>query len=242
MQYVKETGISKNRYKDILTLASSDGKTKPTQEDLYSYLDTELEAEELTLEQAVAIWSAQGWETDFGEYKAKIEKKAITQAADTSGNGRLTQDELGVYLQTEIAAGRVSRERAEEIWSSQKWAKTFGEWSGTERTNHAVKVTDLESFKKYVPVYSDSVESAFWLFENEVKPLGISLEKYSKIIMDANTDGKGTATQDEMGMYLSSLIDSWQITADQAAAIWHTIWSKPNSNTFYKWRQSHYAR
>lgn len=239
MQYVKDTGIDIFQYEQILTEADSEGKTDPTQDELYEYLNTALEDNTLSGKQAEAIWAAQGWDTSYEDFKEKIEKKAIRQAADTSGNGRLTQDELGTYLQTEIAAGRISEYRAEEIWNSQNWTKTFDEWSGTKQPNR--EVTDLETFKKYVPVYSDNAETAYTLYERVVMPLGISIKQYSDIIIAANADGKGTTTQDEMGSYLVSIIKDGKITPEQAAAIWYTIWNKQSSKTFQKWLQQNYS-
>lgn len=70
-----------------------------------------------------------------------------------------------------------------------------------------------------------------------MKPLGVSLDSYVKIInaADAAGDGNGSVKQDEMGMQLVQKINRRELTYEQAEAIWHTIWSGARSKTFYKW-------
>ena len=96
-------------------------------------------------------------------------------------------------------------------------------------------VTDYDSFKRSVPIYNENMGTAYSLWESTVQPLGISLSRYADIIIAANADGAGTSTQDEMGMYLVSQMNSGELSYDQCEAIWHTIWSKPRSKTFAKW-------
>lgn len=195
-----------------------------------------------------------------------VPKKLALQALqepDADGNGSLKQDELGPWLNEKIQIGELTGEQADAIWGTQGWKTSFSDYSAkaqkkaqaetsTETPAPAPKpaaaaptptpkpqasLSDFESFKKSVSLYSDKKEAAYRGWENEVKPLGVSLDSYVKIInaADAAGDSNGSVKQDEMGMQLVQKINRRELTYEQAEAIWHTIWNGARSKTFYKW-------
>ena len=56
---------------------------------------------------------------------------AALKGMDTDGNGSYKQDEAGVYLNGEVAAGRMTQEQAEAIWSAvgPTWKKSLADWT-----------------------------------------------------------------------------------------------------------------
>lgn len=185
---------------------------------------------------------------------------ALYDKADVDGDG-IEQGEFGPVLMEAIKNGEITEEQAAAAWKAnwnkensttfEKWrAKNGGETAAPEASKPQAAATkptptpkpqaslsDFESFKKSVSLYSDKKESAYQGWENEVKPLGVSLDSYVKIInaADAAGDGNGSVRQDEMGMQLVQKINRRELTYEQAEAIWHTIWSGARSKTFYKW-------
>ena len=200
------------------------------------------------------------WETyvkDSGISKSKF--KSILSSADVDGTASPKQDELGAYLVEALGKGEITEEQAQAVWKSQ-WhsasSKTFDKWrdsqgkaeetqpeaptetpAPTPTPKPQASLSDFESFKKSVSLYGDKKEAAYRGWENEVKPLGVSLDSYVKIInaADAAGDGNGSVKQDEMGMQLVQKINRRELTYEQAEAIWHTIWNGARSKTFYKW-------
>ncbi len=68
-----------------------------------------------------------------------------------------------------------------------------------------------------------------------VRPAGISLKTYERILTDADAagDGLGSTSQDELGQYLIDLINAGEITQAQAQAIWD---SRGWKSSFATWR------
>ena len=185
---------------------------------------------------------------------------ALYDKADVDGDG-IEQGEFGPVLLEAIKNGEITEEQAAAAWKAnwnkensttfEKWrAKNGGETAAPEASKPQAEppkptptpkpqasLSDFESFKKSVSLYGDKKEAAYRGWENEVKPLGVSLDSYVKIInaADAAGDGNGSVKQDEMGMQLVQKINRRELTYEQAEAIWHTIWSGARSKTFYKW-------
>lgn len=185
---------------------------------------------------------------------------ALYDKADVDGDG-IEQGEFGPVLLEAIKNGEITEKQAAAAWKAnwskensttfEKWrAKNGGETAAPEASKPQAaapkptptpkpqaSLSDFESFKKSVSLYSDKKEAAYRGWENEVKPLGVSLDSYVKIInaADAAGDGNGSVKQDEMGMQLVQKINRRELTYEQAEAIWHTIWSGARSKTFYKW-------
>lgn len=186
---------------------------------------------------------------------------AIYTEADADGDG-IEQAEIGPMLLAKLQSGELTQAQAEAIWNVQNWKTDFQKWASKNGGSVAstkttaptatsaprqsftpaasaaatsATVSDYASFKKSVPIYNENIETAYSLWESTVQPLGIGLGQYADIIIAANVDGSGTASQTEMGAYLSSQMSSGKLTYEQCEAIWHTIWSKPRSKTFAKW-------
>ena len=185
---------------------------------------------------------------------------ALYDKADVDGDG-IEQGEFGPVLLEAIKNGEITEEQAAAAWKAnwnkensttfEKWrAKNGGETAAPEASKPQAEapkptptpkpqasLSDFESFKKSVSLYGDKKEAAYRGWENEVKPLGVSLDSYVKIInaADAAGDGNGSVKQDEMGMQLVQKINRRELTYEQAEAIWHTIWNGARSKTFYKW-------
>lgn len=57
--------------------------------------------------------------------------------------------------------------------------------------------------------------------------LGITQKQYNKIIDEANSNGNGSITQDELGSYLAQAVENGSLTDPQAEAIWRSMnWDK----------------
>ena len=57
--------------------------------------------------------------------------------------------------------------------------------------------------------------------------LGISKNKYGKILDEADRDGKGSISQVELGTYLLHAVETGNLTKPQAEAVWRSMnWSK----------------
>ena len=95
-----------------------------------------------------------------------------------------------------------------------------------------------EKFKaSQVPIYGMSIQKARNLYYSTVKPLGIDVDTYIGILKEANTDGAGTTRQDELGDYLTKAVAKKKITAEQAEAIWGTIYNSRRSTSFSRWQK-----
>lgn len=151
-----DAGVPKDLYMDTVKKANTDGKSGVSQDELGTYLNTEVNAGRITPQQANTIWSVQSWSTSYDKWQtdaaqaeekskntaAKVaeagltleEYEALLDAADANGNKSVTQDELGEYLLREISAGRIGSGQADEIWSAagtaNNWKKSFSKWRG----------------------------------------------------------------------------------------------------------------
>ena len=209
-EFVQDTGLSQSEYNAIYTAADTDNDGIE-QAEIGPILLEKLSSGELTQQQAEAIWNVQGWQTDFQKWAKK------------NGGGDIVKSEEPATTPT---ATTTTRKTAVPFTPTAAPAVQESTTAG---------VTDYDSFKRSVPIYNENMGTAYSLWESTVQPLGISLSRYADIIIAANADGAGTSTQDEMGMYLVSQMNSGELSYDQCEAIWHTIWSKPRSKTFAKW-------
>lgn len=100
---IKETGLSRSRYAQILTEANANGNSSVSQDEMNAYLTDAVATQTLTQEQADAIWSAQGWKKSWGEYQEKSSTKAEKKAEATPApTGTRTEREV-VNLETPAA-------------------------------------------------------------------------------------------------------------------------------------------
>jgi len=208
-EFVQDTGLSQSEYNAIYTAADTDNDGIE-QAEIGPILLEKLSSGELTQQQAEAIWNVQGWQTDFQKWAKK------------NGGGDIVKTEEPASVPAATKTAVPFTPMAAPAATAKPESTTAG-------------VTDYNSFKKSVPIYNENMDTAYSLWESTVQPLGISLSRYADIIIAANADGAGTSTQDEMGMYLVSQMNSGELSYDQCSAIWHTIWSKPRSKTFAKW-------
>ena len=248
-EYVRSTGLSQKDFEKILDEADRDfgdasGSVK--QDELGAYLVDALAKGTITEEQAQAVWLSK-WNKPsrktFDDWRESYEpvEDRFEETVGMSIEESIQQAEAAAKPEATPEPTPTPEPNQETIATPEPTPEAKKTEIKKPEKKDEKTVTDLESFKKHVPIYSDNIETAYNLYQTEVKPLGISLEKYSQIVMDANTDGKNTATQDEMGNYLVKQVQAKNITQDQADAIWHTIWSKPKSKTFQKWLQENYT-
>jgi len=212
MEAVKELtgqGVPKELAQQALQEPDADGNGSLKQDELGPWLNEKIQSGELTDEQADAIWNTQGWKTSFSDYSAKAQKKAQPE----------TQPDAQPETPTETPAPKLTIS------------------TPAPKPTQQASLSGFESFKKSVSLYSDKKASAYQGWENEVKPLGVSLDSYVGVInaADAAGDGNGSVKQDEMGAQLVRKINSGELTYEQAEAIWHTIWNGARSKTFYSW-------
>ena len=208
-EFVQDTGLSQSEYNAIYTAADTDNDGIE-QAEIGPILLEKLSSGELTQQQAEAIWNVQGWQTDFQKWAKK------------NGGGDIVKTEEPASVPAATKTAVPFTPMAAPAATAKPESTTAG-------------VTDYNSFKKSVPIYNENMDTAYSLWESTVQPLGISLSRYADIIIAANADGAGTSTQDEMGMYLVSQMNSGELSYDQCSAIWHTIWNKARSKTFAKW-------
>lgn len=83
-EYVKPTGISKAQFQRILSAANTDGNTSVKQDEMGEYLVNALATNEITEEQAQALWKSQ-WHSEksktFDKWRGKEEPKSTTSAS-----------------------------------------------------------------------------------------------------------------------------------------------------------------
>ena len=179
---------------------------------------------------------------------SKRQFQSILTAADTSGNGSLTQDELGTELSRAVKAGEITNAQAEAIWKT-KWngenSKTFAKWSGaaapsqgkataTGKTEKPAGTSmSFEDFKKTATVYDK--EAVYNGYLQYVQPLGVNLADFTQFINEANTDGNSSVKQAELGEKLYEAVQSGQMTEDEANAWFLVFWNEPGSKTYTKW-------
>ena len=179
---------------------------------------------------------------------SKRQFQSILTAADTSGNGSLTQDELGTELSRAVKAGEITNAQAEAIWKT-KWngenSKTFAKWSGaaapsqgkataTGKTEKpAGSSMSFEDFKKTATVYDK--EAVYNGYLQYVQPLGVNLADFTQFINEANTDGNSSVKQAELGEKLYEAVQSGQMTEEEANAWFLVFWNEPGSKTYTKW-------
>ncbi len=63
----------------------------------------------------------------------------------------------------------------------------------------------------------------------------MSLDRYTELLISADTDSNGSIKQDEMGYALMTAWQSGELSFEQCEAIWHSQWNSAKSKTFAKW-------
>ena len=183
---------------------------------------------------------------------SKSAYQAILERADGvfgNGNGSYAQDEVGAALMSALEDGNITEAQADAIWHS-KWhgenSRSFSEWrsknSGKSSSAPAGNAetsasgSDYDSFKENVPLYKTAAkEAAYSVWETQLKPAGISLDRFTELLNSADSDGNGSLKQDEMGFALMNAMQSGELSFDQCDAIWRVQWNGAKSKTFAKW-------
>ena len=210
-EYVKTTGISEREYAKILKAANADGNSNVTQAELSEYLKAQLEAGSLTKDQADALWDAQGWKKTYDQYTG-AEKKTETPAPAAT---------------------------TEPVTTPKPKAKLEATNPEDAKQSNGKKITTYDEFKKNVKLYSDKKDTAYQLWESTVRPLGIDLDTYTRLLNDSDTNGNNSVTQDELGETLTKAIRNKEISDGQASAIWYTLWNGGRSKTYDSWAAKH---
>lgn len=190
---------------------------------------------------------------------------AAIKAADADSNGSLKQDELGTWLVKQLEAGSITEAQANAFWKAagKTWTKTFDEWRGKSSgkaaqaapTAAAPKPTlapvqplstpapqssgagSYEDFDTTAPIYgSDKRQAAYAVWESQLKPGGMSLDRFTQILSAADADRNGSLKQDELGYALQSAVSAREMTEAQAAAVWG---SQGWKHDFATWNKKH---
>lgn len=189
---IKETGLSRSRYAQILTEANANGNSSVSQDEMNAYLADAVATQALTQEQADAIWNAQGWKKSWGEYQEKSSTKAEKKAADEKP--------------AETAPAPTGTRTEREVVNLETPA------AGEEPAG----ATDYDSFMKQAPLYGKAKKEGAY----NAKPAGMSLERYAEMLGAADVDGNGSLKQDELGYVLRDAVMNGEISFDEAARVW----------------------
>lgn len=210
---IQQTGLAKAVYQKILDDADAvhgDGNGSIKQDELGAALVAALEEGTITEDQAQAVWNTKGWKKTFDGWRGKgsdaaTEKKTGTAA--TTGSSAPTRTAVPF---TPTAAPAATAKPA-------AGAKSY------------------DDFKK-VPVYDSTAKQAMYgIWETQLQPSGMSLDRFMDILTTADTDNNDSLKQDEMGVALMTALQNGELTFDQCDAIWRTQWNKARSKTFAKW-------
>ena len=182
---------------------------------------------------------------------SKSAYQAILERADGvfgNGNGSYAQDEVGAALMSALEDGNITEAQADAIWRS-KWhgenSRSFSDWRSKSSKSSSAPAgkaetsasdSDYDSFKENVPLYKTAAkEAAYSVWETQLKPAGISLDRFTELLNSADSDGNGSLKQDEMGFALMNAMQSGELSFDQCDAIWRVQWNGAKSKTFAKW-------
>lgn len=186
---------------------------------------------------------------------------AIYDEADADGDG-IEQAEIGTILLRELESGNITQEQAEAIWNVQGWKTDFPKWASkngggsvvsTETEEPAATtvqrqtftptasnpgISDYDSFKSAAPLYgNEKKQAAYGVWESQLSG-SMSLDRFTEILVNADTDGNDSLKQDELGYALRASINSGEMTYEQASAIWNTQgWSAKHN--FDYWSSRH---
>ena len=211
-EQIQGSGLAKSTYQAILDDADrvhGDGNGSVKQDELGAALMAALEDGKITEEQATTVWNSKGWKKTFDDWRGKSGgSKTSTPAASTGSAGSTPKKSNAV---------------------------PFTPSAATAATAKPAGASSYDDFKK-VPVYDSTAKQAMYgIWETQLQPSGMSLDRFMEILTNADTDGNDSIKQDEMGVALMTSLQSGELTFDQCDAIWRTQWNKARSKTFAKW-------
>ncbi len=175
---------------------------------------------------------------------------AIYTEADADGDG-VEQAEIGPVLLRELERRNITQEQAEAIWNAQGWKTDFQKWASKngdaaastatatattrqsftpatdDRTPFTPEtapagVSDYEGFRSAAPLYgSERKQAAYGVWESQLSG-SMSLDRFTEILVNADSDGNDSLKQDELGYALRSAINRGELSYGQASAVWNT--------------------
>lgn len=176
---------------------------------------------------------------------------AIYTEADADGDG-VEQAEIGPVLLRELERRNITQEQAEAIWNAQGWKTDFQKWASKNGGGAAAStatatattrqsftpatddrtpftpetapagVSDYEGFRSAAPLYgSERKQAAYGVWESQLSG-SMSLDRFTEILVNADSDGNDRLKQDELGYALRSAINRGELSYGQASAVWNT--------------------
>lgn len=194
---VQSTGLSQSAYNAIYDEADAD-RDGIEQAEIGPILLRELEAGSITQEQAEAIWNVQGWKTDFPKWASK-----------NGGRG---------VVSTETAAPAAATTTRQSFTPAA--AATADNRTLFTPEAAPTGVSDYEGFRTAAPLYgNEKKQAAYSVWESQLSG-SMSLDRFTEILVNADTDGNDSLKQDELGYALLAAINSGEMTYEQASAVW----------------------
>jgi hypothetical protein len=200
MQSIRPTGLAQKTFEKILADADArgDGNGSLKQDELGAELLAAMARGDINEEQAAAVWNSRGWKKTFETWQGKEEPSPAATAAPESTSGTRIQLAAATPSPTPTAAP-----------------------AATARPSRNTEAGTYSQFSSQAPIYgSDRKRDAYAVWENELKPSGMSLERFTRILSTADSDGNGSLKQNELGYALHSAIDRGEMSRAQASAVW----------------------
>ena len=194
--FVEGTGLSQSAYNAICTEADADGDGIE-QAEIGPVLLRELERGNITQEQAEAIWNVQGWAAnhDFTWWAKKNGGSDTVKSTEAAAPAATTRQS---FTPAPAADNRM-------LFTPE--AAPTG-------------VTDFEGFRSAAPLYgNEKKQAAYSVWESQLSG-SMSLDRFTEILVNADSDGNDSLKQDELGYALRAAINSGEMSFDQASAVW----------------------
>ena len=209
--YIKNTGLSQKDYQAILDDADKlfgDNSGTYKQDEVGAALVAALEDGKITEEQAAAIWRSR-WHKE---------------------NNKTFDDWRSGGKKTSSAASTMTKPSPANSFPAPMRPAAGAAAASTGN------VSSYEDFKKVIPIYGAADKEALYNVWNSVLTLsGMSLDRFTEILANADTDGNKSIKQDEMGEALYAAMQRGELSFDQCDAVWRSLWNKARSKTFAKW-------
>ncbi len=119
-EYVQASGITKGQYKQILSDANADGKNSTTQDEMGAYLLQQLEAGEITEDQAQALWKSR-WHASGSKTFDKWRSSSDAETTESETTGSTEEKKVDGYEAFKASAPLYGskKEATYNVWKSQ---------------------------------------------------------------------------------------------------------------------------
>jgi hypothetical protein len=212
--YVEGTGISASQYKSILEKANTDGNTSVKQDELGEYLVAEIEAGNLTEEQAQALWKSQ-WN--------KEKSKTFDKWRGTETKEEPKEEEpKGTTKTTAKTAAKTTTQKP----------------AATPKPEEPKTIDNYDSFSKAAPLYGKEKKAASYNVWANYLAQTMSLDRFTQILDAADTDRNGSLKQNELGWGLVNAVKNREMSQEVASMIWD---AQGWSHNFNYWLNRNYA-